>query len=68
MHLRGVLRAVLACGMGVQILLGLAWLVKNMGGLQTFQESGWLLTGEGAAGRLYSGALYRGLVSLLSSH
>lgn len=68
MHLRGVLRAVLACGMGVQILLGLAWLVKNMGGLQTFQESGWLLNGEGAAGRLYSGALYRGLVSLLSSH
>ncbi len=68
MHIRGVLRAVLVCGMTVQIMLGLAWLVKNMGGLQTFQESRWLLTGGGVAGRLYSGALYRGLVSLLSSH
>lgn len=66
-HIRGILRAVLVCGMSVQILLGIAWLIKNMGGLQSFQESGWLLAGEGAAGRLYSGVLYRGLAALFSS-
>ena len=68
MHIRGILRAVLVCGMSVQILLGLAWLIKNMGGLQTFQESRWLLVGEGMAGKIYSGVLYRGLAALLSSH
>lgn len=67
-HVRGVLQAVLVCGMAVQILLGLAWLIKNMGGLQNFQESMVLLTGEGQATGLYSGVLYRGLAGLLSSH
>jgi len=67
-HVGGVLRAALVCGMGVQILLGLAWLIKNMGGLQSFQESGLLLSGESAADGFYSGILYRGLVALLSSH
>lgn len=67
-HVRGVLQAVLVCGMAVQILLGLAWLIKNMGGLQSFQESRVLLTGEGQATGLYSGVLYRGLAVLLSSH
>lgn len=65
--MRGVLRAAIVCGMSVQILLGLAWLVKNMGGSPSFQESRWLLTGEGMAGKLYSGALYRGLARALSS-
>lgn len=67
-HIRGVLRAVLVCGMAVQILLGLAWLIKNMGGLQNFQESRVLLTGEGQETGLYSGVLYRSLAGLLSSH
>lgn len=67
-HVRGVLRAVLVCGMAVQILLGLAWLIKNRGGLQSFQESMVLLTGEGRETGLYSGVLYRGLAGLLSSH
>lgn len=65
-HTRGVLRAALACGMGVQILLGLAWLMHNMGGLQNFQESRLLLAGESAESGFYSGVLYRGLVSMLS--
>ncbi len=68
MHIQGILRAVLVCGMSVQILLGLAWLIKNMGGLQNFQESRWLLTGEGVTGKLYSGVLYRALAAFLSSH
>lgn len=67
-HVRGVLQAVLVCGMAVQILLGLAWLSKNMGGLQNFQESMALLTGEGRETGLYSGVLYRSLAGGLSSH
>lgn len=67
-NIRGVLRAVLVCGMGIQILLGAAWLVKNIGGLQTFQESMALLEGEGQGAGLYSGVLYRGMAGLLSSH
>lgn len=67
-HMGGVLRAALVCGMGVQILLGMAWLIKNIGGLQNFQESSLLLAGESAAEGFYSGILYRGLAALLSSH
>lgn len=67
-HIQGILRAVLVCGMCVQILLGLAWLIKNMGGLQNFQESRWLLTGDGMTGKRYSGLLYRALAACLSSH
>ena len=66
-HTQGVLRAALACGMGVQILLGLAWLMQNMGGLQNFQESRLLLAGESTGNGFYSGILYRGLALLLSS-
>ena len=66
-HMGGVLRAALICGMGVQILLGLAWLIKNIGGLQNFQETRLLLAGESAADSFYSGILYRGLAALLSS-
>lgn len=65
-HARGVLQAALACGMLLQILLGLAWLIKNGGGLQTFQESMALLHGRDGAG-LHSGVLYRALARLLSS-
>lgn len=67
-HVKGVLRAMLVCGMVVQILLGLAWMIVNMGGLQTFQESMVLLTGEGDLSTLHSGVLYRCLAGLLSSH
>lgn len=67
-NIRGVLRAVLVCGMCIQILLGTAWLIKNIGGMQTFQESMALLEGTDAGAGLYSGVLYRGMVSLLSSH
>lgn len=66
-HVGGVLRAALVCGMGVQILLGLAWLIKNIRGLQNFQETRLLLAGESAADSFYSGILYRGLAALLSS-
>lgn len=66
-HIKGVLRAALVWGMGVQILLGMAWLIRNMTGLQHFQESSLLLEGETAADGFYSGVLYRGLVTLLSS-
>ena len=66
-HMGGVLRAALICGMCVQILLGLAWLIKNIGGLQNFQETRLLLAGESAADSFYSGILYRGLAALLSS-
>ena len=67
-NIRGVLWAVLVCGMGIQILLGAAWLIRNIGGLQTFQESMALLQEGDLGAALYSGVLYRGLVSLLSSH
>lgn len=66
-HIKGVLRATLAWGMGIQILLGLVWLIRNMVGLQNFQESSLLLAGETGADGFYSGILYRGLVTLLSS-
>ncbi len=66
-HIKGVLRAALVWGMGVQILLGMAWLIRNVAGLQNFQESSLLLAGETAADGFYSGVLYRGLVTLLSS-
>lgn len=66
-HMGGVLQAVLLWGMGIQILLGLAWLIRNMAGLQYFQESSLLLAGESAADGFYSGILYRGLAALLSS-
>lgn len=67
-NIRGVLKAVLVCGMSIQILLGAAWFIKNIGGMQTFQESVELLRGGGTGAGLYSGVLYRGLVCLLSSH
>lgn len=67
-HVRGVLRTVLVCGMVVQILLGLTWMIVNIGGLQTFQESMVLLTGKGDLSGLYSGVLYRYLAGLFSSH
>ena len=46
-NIRGVLRAVLVCGMSIQILLGAAWFIKNIGGMQTCQESMELLQGGG---------------------
>lgn len=67
-HIRGVLRAALACGMGVQILLGMAWLVRNMAGLQSFQESMAILEGKDLHAGYHSGILYRGLAEALSSH
>ncbi|MDE7224852.1 MAG: hypothetical protein K2O34_13880 [Acetatifactor sp.] len=65
-HAGGVLRAALVCGMAIQILLGLAWLIKNTGGLQTFQESMSLLYGRDGAG-LHSGVLYKALAQLSAS-
>lgn len=64
----GVLRAALICGMGIQILLGLAWLINNVGGLQNFQESNLLLSGESAAYDFHSGILYRAMAALMASH
>lgn len=66
-HIQGVLRAVLVCGMSVQIALGLAWLFCNAAGLQRFQESMALLEGRGLDAGYYSGILYRWLAALLSS-
>lgn len=66
-HIQGILRAVLICGMSVQIVLGLAWLFGNMGGLQCFQESMALLKGKDFDAGYYSGILYRGLAAALSS-
>lgn len=66
-HIQGILRAVLVCGMSVQILLGLAWLFANMGGLQSFQESMALLEGKGFDAGYFSGILYQGLAAALSS-
>lgn len=63
-HMGGVLRAALICGMGIQILLGLAWLINNMGGMQHFQESALLLSGESAPYAFYSGILYRAMAAL----
>ena len=67
-HIRGILRAILVCGMSVQILLGMAWLSRNLAGLQNFQESMALLGGQGLNAAYYSGILYRGLAAALSSH
>lgn len=67
-HIQGILRAVLICGMSVQIVLGLAWLFGNLGGLQSFQESMALLEGKDFDAGYYSGILYRGLAAALSSH
>lgn len=67
-HIQGILRAVLVCGMSVQILLGLVWLFRNMAGVQNFQESMALLEGKDLDAGYYSGILYRGLASALSSH
>ncbi|MDE6675367.1 MAG: hypothetical protein K2K19_11265 [Acetatifactor sp.] len=67
-HIQGILRAVLICGMSVQILLGLVWLLGNMGGLQSFQESMALLEGKEFDAGYYSGILYRGLAAALYSH
>ena len=67
-HIQGILRAVLICGMSVQIVLGLVWLLGNMGGLQSFQESMALLEGKEFDAGYYSGILYRGLATALSSH
>lgn len=66
-HIKSVLRAVLICGMSVQILLGLAWLFGNMGGLQSFQESMALLAGKGFDAGYFSGILYRFLAVALSA-
>lgn len=67
-HIQGTLRAVLVCGMSVQILLGLTWLFGNMGGLQSFQESMALLEGKVFDAGYFSGILYRSLAAALSSH
>lgn len=63
-----MLRAALIWGMGIQVLLGLAWLIKNMGGMQNFQESNLLLFGKTAAYDFYSGILYRAMAALLASY
>lgn len=66
-HIQGVLRAALACGMGVQISMGLAWLIYNIGGMQSFQESMALLAGRASGTGMYSGVLYRALAAAFSS-
>lgn len=66
-HIQGVLRAALVCGMGVQISMGLAWLVYSIGGLQSFQESMALLAGRASGTGMYSGVLYRALAAVFSS-
>lgn len=67
-HIQGILRAALVGGMSVQILLGAAWLSRNLAGLQSFQESMALLGGRDLNAAYYSGILYRGLAAALSSH
>lgn len=66
-HIQEVLRAALVCGMGVQISMGLAWLVYNIGGMQSFQESMALLAGRASGTGMYSGVLYRALAAVFSS-